>query len=248
MGDVVENPRNEATPDDQHDRHEGHDLAKGQGQGQDDAPDIGGGARHGIGKGRQEDQGQHHGKVLDDEPADRDVAPLGFHEAALLQRPQQHDRTGDRERQAEDDAAAEAPPHPPGQSHPQQGGAGDLNRCARNGDGLHREQILEGEMQPDAEHQQNDADLRELVGETLVRHVAGREGAHENACQQVADQGRDAQAMRQGAENKCQNKPHNDHRYQRRVMRHRLSFEFGYAPLERRNTPRVNLSRSMRPG
>lgn len=64
-------------------------------------------------------------------------------------------------------------------------GAGDLDHGAGNGDGLHREEILEGEMEADAEHQQDHADLGELIGERLIRHVAGREGADQHAGEQV---------------------------------------------------------------
>ena len=40
----------------------------------------------------------------------------------------------------------------------------------------HREQVFEREMQADAEHQQDHADLGELVRDPLVGDVAGREG------------------------------------------------------------------------
>ena len=138
------------------------------------------------------------------------MAALGLDEAALLQGPQQHDRTGDRERQAEHDAAADAPAHEPGEAHAQHRGAGDLHDGAGNGDGADREEILQGEMKADAEHQQNDADFRQLVGEPLVRHVAGREGADEHAGEQIADERGKAEPMRNGAESKCQNQADND--------------------------------------
>ncbi|GEO13614.1 hypothetical protein MAE02_13100 [Microvirga aerophila] len=65
-------------------------------------------------------------------------------------------------------------------------------------------------MQPNSEHEQNDADLGKLVGEALVGHIAGREGAHQNACEQVADEGGDAESMRQGAKSECQYEADND--------------------------------------
>jgi hypothetical protein len=42
-------------------------------------------------------------------------------------------------------------------------------------------------MQADAKHQQDDADLGELVGDGLVRHVARGERSHQHAGQQIAD-------------------------------------------------------------
>ena len=79
-----------------------------------------------------------------------------------------------------------------------------------NGDGPHGQQILQGEMQPDAEHQQDHADLGQLVGQALVGHIARREGADEHAGEQIADERRDAEAMRQGAESECQDEADDD--------------------------------------
>ena len=45
-----------------------------------------------AGDDRQQDQRQHHGDVLDDQPADGDAPALGLDQSPLLQRPQQHDR------------------------------------------------------------------------------------------------------------------------------------------------------------
>lgn len=47
-------------------------------------------------------------------------------------------------------------------------------------------------MQADAEHQQDDADLRQLDRELLVRDEAGREGTDHDAGQQIADDRRQA--------------------------------------------------------
>ena len=66
---------------------------------------------------------------------------------------------------------------------------------------LDRQQIVKREMQPDAEHQQNDADLGELIGDILVGDIARRERAHQDAGEQIPDQRRDAQALRERAEN-----------------------------------------------
>jgi hypothetical protein len=52
------------------------------------------------------------------------------------------------------------------------------------------------EVQPDAEHQQDDADLRELRGEGGVAHVPGRVGADDNTRQQVPDDRRELEPLR----------------------------------------------------
>ena len=121
-----------------------------------------------VGDGRDQDQRQHHGEILDDQPADRDPALLGLDQAALLQRAQQHHGARDRQRQAEDDARHPGPAEEQAQPHAQQRRDADLHQGAGHRDRLDREQILQREMQADAEHQQDDADLGELVGEVLI--------------------------------------------------------------------------------
>ena len=75
-----------------------------------------------------------------------------------------------------------------------------LRQSAGNGDGADRQQIVEREMEPDAEHQQNDADLGELVGDVLVGDIAGRERPDQDAGEQIADQRRELEAMHQYAQ------------------------------------------------
>ena len=95
-------------------------------------------------------------------------------QAPLLQRLQQHDGRGDRERQAEDQAAAERPAHQRAEPPAEQGGEGDLHDRAGHGDAAHRQQVLQRKMQADAEHQQDDADFGELRRQALVGDEAGR--------------------------------------------------------------------------
>ena len=83
-----------------------------------------------------------------------------------------------------------AQPSHAGEPHAERGGAGDLDDGAGDGDRLDREEILEREVQADAEHQQDDADLGELAGEILVGDKARRERADDDAGEQIADQRR----------------------------------------------------------
>ncbi len=57
---------------------------------------------------------------------------------------------------------------------------------------------------PDAEHQQDDADFREFVGERLISDEARRIGAGGDACEQVADERGQAQPLGQRPEQKRQ--------------------------------------------
>ena len=56
------------------------------------------------------------------------------------------------------------------------------------------EQFLEVELQADAEHQQDDADLGELLGQRAVGDEARRVRADEQPGEQIADDRREAGA------------------------------------------------------
>ena len=69
-----------------------------------------------------------------------------------------------------------------------------LTQGAGHGDFADGQQLLEVELQADAEHQQDDADLGELVGEVLVGDEAGRIGPDDEPGEQVADDGGEPEA------------------------------------------------------
>ena len=75
-------------------------------------------------------------------------------------------------------------------------GDGALDDGAGDGDAPDREQFLEVELQPDAEHQQDDADLGELRGQRRVGDESRRVRADEQARGQVADDRRQPDAVR----------------------------------------------------
>ena len=52
------------------------------------------------------------------------------------------------------------------------------------------------EVEPDAEHQEDDADLGELVGQVLVGDEAGGMRADDEPGEEVADDGREAEPVR----------------------------------------------------
>ncbi len=127
-----------------------------------------------FGNGGQEHQRQNHGQVFDDQPADSDAAAGGIEEVPLFQGLQQHDGARDRQGEAEDDPSAKAPPPPFHQPDAEQGHDGDSYDRARHRDAAYGQQIGGGKMQADAEHQQDDAHLRQLAGKGRIRYEAWR--------------------------------------------------------------------------
>ena len=76
-------------------------------------------------------------------------------------------------------------------------------------------------MQPDPEHQQDDADLGELQRQVLVGDKAGRGRADRDAGEQIPDQRRDAQPVGDRAEDEGEADAEDDRRDQRgRVVLH----------------------------
>ena len=144
--------------------------------------------------GRQHDQHEDGEQVLDDQPADGDMARPGVQVAGVGQHAQQDDRAGHRDRQAEDDGRREAPSGGQTDPGPQHRGDQAPHQGPGHHDLAHGQQLLQVELQPDAEHQQDDADLGELAGEGVVGHEARRVRPHDEPGQQVADDRREPQA------------------------------------------------------
>ncbi len=68
---------------------------------------------------------------------------------------------------------------------------GNLEESPGNGDRAHGEQVAHPEMQTHSEHQQDDAHLRQLLGDVGVRHEARRERPDRDPSDQVADDRRE---------------------------------------------------------
>ncbi len=151
--------------------------------------------RHAPASAGSSTSAQHHGEVLDHQPADRDAPARRLEDVMVLQGAHQHDRAGDRERQAEDEARQMRPAQHPGEARAHQRGDGDLADRARHGDAGDRQQVLQREMQADAEHQQDDADLGQLGSKRGIGLEARRVRTHQDAGQQIADQRLHAQPV-----------------------------------------------------
>ena len=82
-----------------------------------------------------------------------------------------------------------------------------LRDRAGNGDSTNRQQFLDVELQADAEHQQDDADLGQLLGEGRVGHETRRVRADQRAGQQVADDRRQPEALGDETEDERGAKP-----------------------------------------
>src|SRR5829696_5028028 len=110
-----------------------------------------------------------------------------INQPTLLQGAQDHHGRGDRERQSEHQAGTDRPAERPGERHTERRHQDDLDEGARDRDGADREKVLQREMQPDAEHQEDDAELRELVGELDVADKTRGERPYHHAGEQISD-------------------------------------------------------------
>ncbi len=90
------------------------------------------------------------------------------------------------------------------ESDGQQGGEDHLDKRTRDSDSTHRDQILDREMQPDPEHQQDDPDFRQLQGQALICHETWGERPNGNARQEISDQQRYFQTVRECPKDKSQ--------------------------------------------
>jgi hypothetical protein len=138
--------RNNPLADDQHDRDEAHDLGCGQSERERDCPEIGTALvspRQQAGNDRQEDEREHHGDVLDDEPAHRDPPPLGLDQPPLLHRAEQDDGARHRKRKSEHEPGTRRPAEPGRKPHAEQRRAQNLRDGSGDGDRLDREKIVE---------------------------------------------------------------------------------------------------------
>ena len=75
-------------------------------------------------------------------------------------------------------------------------------------------------MKPHPEHQQDHADLGQLIGDFLVGDVARRKRPDENPSQQIAHQGRQSQALGDGAQRERGHEARDNGGDQRRVVGH----------------------------
>jgi hypothetical protein len=148
---------------------------------------------------RQRHEREDREQVLHDQPADRRLALRRLQLTALLERPQQDDRARHGHGEAEHEPAGEPPAERDTQSDAEQRRHEDLADRPGHGDVLHRQQVADREVHADPEHQQDHAELGQLRRGPRVGNDAGRERPDHDARQQVADDRRQAEAVRDDA-------------------------------------------------
>ena len=199
---LPEEPGQHTAADDEHQGDEGGNLEQGLAYGLPERCAVAGAgiaAEH-AGERRQQDEDEDGGEVFDDQPADRDTAVHRIEDAARFERLEQDDGAGAGQRQAEDQPGAKAPAPAPGDAHAEQRRQTHLDDSAGQRDALDGEQVVEREMQADAEHQQHHADFGELRGGVDIGNEARCRRADDDAGDEVADQGRQLDAFGNEAE------------------------------------------------
>ena len=186
-------PGHEASSNDDHD----HGEHRGLGQGERDRREgidtaagraaSGGVAAQERGDGRQQHEDEDRQEVLDDQPTDRDPALWRVELVAVRECAQQHDGARDRERQAEHEPATHAPAKHRTEPYPEQAGHDRLDDRARDGDRSDGQEVAERELDPHAEHEQDDAELGELESDGAVGDEPWRERTDHDAGDDVPD-------------------------------------------------------------
>ena len=176
---------------------------------------------------RQDDKRQHDHQVLDDQPAHGQTTGLALDLSTLLQRPQQDHGRGDREGEPHKGRLQIRHSQQPSQAPAQGRSRRDLEQGARDRDLSHLHQVSEREMQTDAEHQQDDADLRQLRSQLRIGDKTHCVRADSDPGHQIADQGRELQPVGQHAEHEGQHKAADQGENQAVGMRHRRSSDAG---------------------
>src|SRR6185437_1309835 len=100
-----------------------------------------------------------------------------------------------------------------------------LRQGSWDGDAADGEQVLERKMQPDAEHQEDDPDLGELIGDVLIGHEARRKRSEGDAGKQIANQRRKLQAMGEHTETEGKHEANRERRDERRHVQHRWALK-----------------------
>jgi hypothetical protein len=213
-----EDPWDHARADDEHQQHEARELHESEGRrGQNRPRSTTGG---GIGEGWNDHEDHHGQDVLHDQPSDGHAARRRAHEAVGLQSPHQDDRARDRQGDAEDQGLARRPRGSNSDGEAEQGHERALRENARHRDAADLHQFLDVEVDPDAEHQKDDAHLGKLRRDRKVAHEARGVGPDDDAGQQVPDDRRQAEALRDQPEHPRHEQARSERREERCLVGH----------------------------
>ena len=144
---------------------------------------------------RHHHEHQHGQQVLDHQPPDGDVARRRVEVAIVRQDPDEHDRARDRQPDAKHEAGSASPAKGMGDQQAQARGDRALRDGAGDRHAPDRDQLFDVELHADAEHQQDDADLGQLLRHVAVGHEAWSVGADEEPGDEIADDRGEADAM-----------------------------------------------------
>ena len=182
-------------PDDG-DQHEGGDQEPSS---QRPCISTAGGAERG-----DEHRHHDHGEILDQRDPDDGLAMRRSEIAALQQEFHQHHRAGDAQRRTHDCTLRNSPAEEPAHADGEQRDQGDAERTADKGQEADPQQGLQRKLYADGEHQQNDADLCELLERVRVGYgQTRRERADDDAGDDIADYERLTQKLREYRSAKC---------------------------------------------
>ena len=229
LGDLPKCPRNELSAHEQHDGHEGHHAQNGRADHKCHLQQTHGfgaclgssGGTENLRHRRQQHENDDRGDVFHNEPTDRDLSVNRIEVSLQLKRLEKHHGRSARQTQAEDERGARIPmPDKVCEEKTEHGCNRHLKHGAGDGDVPHLQEILNREMQSDAEHQQNHAQLRELAGQLHVGRGARRIGAADHARKQIAHERRKPQSLGQIAEHKGKTEGKRQSRDKRKAVIH----------------------------
>ncbi len=142
-------------------------------------------------QGRDDHDEDHHREILDERDADHDAPVPRVQLAPVQQEARQHHGAGHRDHHPDHRALEQGPAHQARDGHAHRHRERDAERAAEQGDPLHAQEVVQGELDADREHEQDHADLGEQLEGVQVRDGGpGGERADQDAAQHVAqDQG-----------------------------------------------------------
>ncbi len=156
---------------------------------------------------RQQHQREHGEEILDDEPADGDVPGLRVQVVVVGEDAHQDDRARDRQRHAEDQPGRPVPSRGTGDHGAERRGDPALHDRSGDGDAADGNQFFDMELKADAEHQQDDADFGQLLGQRRVGHEARGVGSDQRTGKQVAHERRQANSVGDVAQEQRRGEP-----------------------------------------
>ena len=169
----------------------------------------------------EQHQHQHHDQIFDHQPANDDAAIDTVQLVTRLQGTQHHHGTGHRQRQPKHHRLAHRPAPPAAEQKTAQRSQRDLGHGTGQHNAAHRQQVFQGKMQSDPEHQQHHPQLGQLLGNAHIGGDAGRVWANQHPGQHITHQGRQTQLGDQKPHQQCQPQPHGHQTDQTKIPVHR---------------------------